>query len=464
MAFSEKCLIVVALVGDITVNAVYRGLLGTIAFMSTASLLFGQNGIVFTGQGPVNRSMGGASTAAPLDSLGAIYWNPATISALNSEMAFGIEVLWPHSTLSSSVPANVFGPGAPPSNLSGSTDSDAGVFPLPSIGLVYHDQNSPNTYGLGIMTIGGLGVNYPSDPSNPILQAPPPQGLGVGPVYSQLGVIQIAPTVSRQITDRLSIGVSPTVCLASLSLDPNIVVPPDHPGNGPFVSYPRAGNGSYAAGGGVNAGVFYYLTDDWRLGASVKSTQWISDFRYNGINAQGQPIREKFAFDYPMIASIGSSYTGMHRWLFASDFRYTDYANTDGFRDGSFGPDERVTGLGWRSTFGVALGAQRLVGKGTAVRAGYTFNQSPLRDQTDPTSPLATINIASPAFIMHTLYTGASWKIADRLMLSCAYAHGFENSIGGIYRGPQVIVPGSTVSGSSSADTFLFGMTGYFGG
>lgn len=90
-------------------NAVYRGLLGTVAFMSTASLLFGQNGIVFTGQGPVNRSMGGASTAAPLDSLGAIYWNPATISALNSEMAFGIEVLWPHSTLSSSVHANVFG-------------------------------------------------------------------------------------------------------------------------------------------------------------------------------------------------------------------------------------------------------------------------------------------------------------------------------------------------------------------
>jgi hypothetical protein len=42
---------------------------------------FAQFGATLTGVGPINRSMGGASTAAPLDTLGAFMWNPATITA-----------------------------------------------------------------------------------------------------------------------------------------------------------------------------------------------------------------------------------------------------------------------------------------------------------------------------------------------------------------------------------------------
>ena len=36
-----------------------------------------QIGMIFTGAGAVNRSMAGASTAAPIDASGALYWNPA---------------------------------------------------------------------------------------------------------------------------------------------------------------------------------------------------------------------------------------------------------------------------------------------------------------------------------------------------------------------------------------------------
>ncbi|MDD4033102.1 MAG: hypothetical protein PHS48_07655, partial [Bacteroidales bacterium] len=38
-------------------------------------------GILLRGMGAVNESMGGAAVAAPLDATGAIYWNPASISA-----------------------------------------------------------------------------------------------------------------------------------------------------------------------------------------------------------------------------------------------------------------------------------------------------------------------------------------------------------------------------------------------
>src|SRR5438552_3599267 len=73
-----------------------------------------QIGPILTGQGPVNRSMGGASVAAPLDSLGALYWNPAATSAVPNSADFAVELVFPQSRLSSSLSANTFRAGLPP--------------------------------------------------------------------------------------------------------------------------------------------------------------------------------------------------------------------------------------------------------------------------------------------------------------------------------------------------------------
>src|SRR4051794_11891225 len=87
-----------------------------------------QYGIALSGAGPENRGMGGASTAAPLDPSGALYWNPATITALpGSSVGVGLETLYPQSRLSSGLPANAFGPGIPPIPLRGSNRSDNGA-------------------------------------------------------------------------------------------------------------------------------------------------------------------------------------------------------------------------------------------------------------------------------------------------------------------------------------------------
>ena len=60
-------------------------------------------GIIFNGVGPINRSMGGASTAAPIDAAGAIYWNPATIGSLErSEVILGMELVLPTEAVSRS--------------------------------------------------------------------------------------------------------------------------------------------------------------------------------------------------------------------------------------------------------------------------------------------------------------------------------------------------------------------------
>lgn len=431
-----------------------------LATFVAAGVSCAQEGVVLTGAGPINRSMGGAATAAPISASGALYWNPASISGLRqTEMEFGLELLWPHTTLTSSVPANALGLGAPPVAFAGSTNSDSGIFPLPTMGLVYRCGDSPWTLGVGVLTVGGFGVNYPSSTTNPILQAPPLQGLGVGPLHTQLFVTQLVPTAAYQLTDRVSVGIAPTVTMASLSIDPNIVAPPDHPGGTPFVSYPRSGNSPISTGGGVQAGVYFAGPNGWQLGASVKSPQWLESFHFHSMNAQGQPLDVSFRLTYPLIVSAGAAYAGFPRWLFAADVRYIDYANADGFRQSGFGPNGAVQGLGWRSIFGLCAGMQYQCTDCLFLRLGYSYNQSPVSQPLAPDSPLATITIAAPSIIEHAIYVGATWHASESLLLSIAYAHGFENSLSGIYRGPTVIVPGSNVRSSASADALLIGAT-----
>src|SRR5580704_11844785 len=98
-----------------------------------------QYGVILSGGGAVQRSMAGTGTATNLDSLGGLFWNPATLSGLScNEVTLGCEVLMPHPTVFSSVPANTFGPGFPPVTLADSTKSDSGAMVLPNFGWSHH--------------------------------------------------------------------------------------------------------------------------------------------------------------------------------------------------------------------------------------------------------------------------------------------------------------------------------------
>jgi long-chain fatty acid transport protein len=420
-----------------------------------------QIGPIFAGAGPVNRSMGGAAVAAPLDATGAVFWNAATTAALPTSSAdFGVELLYPSSTLSSSLPANSFGPGIPPLPLEGSNRGDDGIFPLPSFALVYKPDDSPLTFGLGLFAIAGFGVNYPASntnpllgPVNPILTPQPPNGFGLGSIYSELTVAQITPTVAVKLSDRLAIGVAPALDLASLRADPLFVASPNSNG-----AFPSGTHTRIAWGGGVQGGVYYTLDGGWQLGASLKSPQWFEDFHFQSTDQLGRPRNIHFSADLPMIASLGVGYSGLERWLFAADFRYIDFEDTAGFRRSGFDRTGAVTGLGFRNVFAASLGAQYQVTDAASLRIGYTYNQDPI------TNAQSIFNVASATIIEHTLSLGASYKVTDTLSLSANYLHAFQNRI----QGPLVTalgeVPGSSIKSTVSADSFTIGVTVMFGG
>jgi len=425
-----------------------------LAALAAQTLPAAGQGIALRGVGPVNESMAGVAVGCPLDAAGAIQWNPASISGLPcSEMSFGFGLLLPTTQLSSRIDANAFGPGSPPITLAGADDSEPGVSAIPAMAMVYKEAGSRWSFGLGVLGVGGSHVNYPASvlggTTNPILF---PQPSGLGRLSASVDVLQIDPTVSYELTDRLSIGFAPTITIADLNASPLFLGPRNSDG-----TYPEGIGTRYTWGGGFQVGLYYTTDADWHFGASVKSPQWMEPFRFQTQDSFGRPQVETFHLDYPLIVSLGTSYTGFENWTIGCDVRYFNYASTAGFTDGGFAPDGALIGLDWKDVYSVALGVQRQVSQRLIVRMGYCYNTNPI------TSEASQFNVASPLITQHTIHVGASYVFADNWLFSVAYAHAFENEVSGLLQpAGSPPIPNTAVASKVSADTLTAGFSKRF--
>ncbi len=400
-----------------------------------ASDVFAQ-GITLRGVGAVNDGMAGAGVAAPLDAAGAIHWNPASIAAFdNNQASFGMMMVLPELEVASSI-----GP------FSGSSSSESGIAPIPVMALVHKTCNPRVNLGIGIYGIAGFKVNYDASLSNPILF---PQGsLGAIPTFGRVNTeaefFQIAPTVSFALTERLSIGMAPTMTVGQLSISPFFGSPPV---NG---AYPDSAGSRYHFGGGAQFGLYYLVNPNWTFGASLKTPQWFEEFRFKAQDSNGLPVNARLKFDYPLIASFGTAYYGIPGVVWATDFRYLDYANTDGFGDSGVNPDGTIAGTGWSSLFSVATGIQKQMSQRLTLRCGYVFNTNPINENN------VLINVAAPVITQHIATVGMSYRLTENLAASLAYLHAFENSQSGPYLD---VVPGSSIELTTAAYAISSGLS-----
>lgn len=394
-------------------------------------------GIIVSSAGPVNRSMGGASVAAPIDALGAIYWNPATISGLrSSETAFSLDLLSANQTVTSSV-----GP------YSGSTNSESGIFPIPNVGWVHRTSLPGLTIGLGVNGVAGFKTNLRSDPNNPAL-APAP--LGLGRVSSEASFLQLAPVASLALTDTFAIAAGPTITTGQVGLEPFVFAAPNANGR-----YSSAQSTRYHWGGGFQTGAYYIYSDALRFGAAFKSPTWMEKFEFYGEDQNGAPRPLQLDLDLPMIVSVGTSLAVAEGWLVALDVRYFDYANTSGLGDRAvFDSTGRLGGLDWSSVVATALGVERQLTAAWTVRGGYLYNQNPIKNSE------AFYNIASPLIYQHTISSGVSYNASESLAVNVGYSYLVDNT-----RRGQLISPvsgpiaGSSFTNSVDAHFLSFGLT-----
>ena len=404
-------------------------LLGTLVFLSVSGLARAQ-GILLRGIGAVNDSMGGTAIATPLDAAGAIYANPASISGLEEcQIGFDLGVIMPHSTVTS---------GGYTSN------SDAGQIPAPTMSMVYRDcPHSRLTFGLAIAGVGGAAALYPSTGStalNPIL--------GGRARASNVQLFEILPTASYRVTNRLALGFSPVIGLASLSVNP---MPLGLPANTPMENFGTR----YTWGGGFNVGAYYDLNCNWKTGFTFKSPVWTQSMRYTGVTTQPGLNESEFAINVPLSLGWGISFSGFSKTIIGVDVRYMDYAHSRGFRDIQDPASGNIIGLGWDSVTAVSTGIEHTLTDRLRIRAGYCFNTNPIPSESQ------FANVASPLMMQHVLGLGCTIALPKSIDAHLAWTHAFQKEESGTFHSP---IPGTQgkVTNSAYADTIVAGISKRF--
>jgi long-chain fatty acid transport protein len=421
---------------------------GIIAFCSSSALA---QGIVAPGAGPINRSMAGASTAAPVD-FGSSYWNPANLSGLErSEFLLGSELIIPSTHFTSSLPAGAINGILPRQGRYGVARSDSGVIPSLATGVSFRlADDSPVTFGLGVFGFVGGNVNYAGNPSIPLLSPnQPPRSFGFGPIYANAAFLALNPMVSYRVSERLSIGGGPVITSGTMSLSPAFFAAGPRREGGVLPTFPAATNARQFWGGGFQLGVLYEVNEDWNFGFSYKSPVWQERWGFNSANPDLSPRRIGIQAEIPAIYSWGVAYKGLDRALIDVDLRYFDYANA-----ALFGQSVRDGGLGWRSVFAVATGGQYALTERLTLRAGYLFNTNPIAE------PVTLFNVQLPGINQHTLSLGTSLALTKDITMSAAWVHGFRNSI----QGNIVEETGAFTKFDTQTDSIVLGLNVQFGG
>jgi long-chain fatty acid transport protein len=405
------------------------------------------------GVGAINSAMGGLGVAESSSILGAFYVNPAGLVAFRgTAIELGFELFKPDRTLSSSA-----GP------MSGSTRSTSQFVPVPAFGWSREVVDDKVVVGVAGLGIGGFGVDYPTDPRNPVL-APRPYGFGA--IFSNFSLMKIIPGVGWRATRKLRLGAALNVDWASLAVDPMPVAAPavdpgpdGTPGTGDDRAYySRATDASGAFGIGAQLGMQYALGRGVSLGLAYTSPQVFHRFEYHAVYenpnlpSYNTPRTIQFAMDVPAVYAGGLAWSAGRRLTVGVDGRYITYASTRGFSESGFAPDGAVKGFGWKNIWSVASGAQFRPTAGTALRAGYNYSGNPIPAE------LSMFNTAAPAVVQHHLTLGAGYMF-DGFGVDVGYYYAFKNSITGPFQTMGGPAPGTSITSSMTESSFLVGIT-----
>ena len=435
---------------------IYFGLL-----LSTVG--FAQVGHIMQGIGATNMSMGGAATAQPLSTSGALYWNPAAVSTFDGKiLSVDAGIFFSSPELSSEVSMSG-------TTLKGTTEDEKSPSIMPALSFVYGKENSKHTFGVSMFGVSGFGVDFPAEAnnpasttfnpainSNPILYPQNPVGFGgFGNVASNYMLMQIGFTYAYNITEKFAIGINPIINYSALELEPNPLASPDIP-----KGYPKSNNAS-AMGYGAQFGLFYGGKEGFKAGISYKTEQNFKAFEFENTYLDGSKAPDvTFQMDYPAILSFGIGYSHK-KFDFALDYRMIDYENTDGFTAKGWTQTASVKGFGWENISVLSAGVQLNMVEKLPIRLGYTYSGNPIN------SELAFFSIPATAVIENAYQIGLGYEFNKKITLNTVFHYGTSNgATQGTMLNPMMVsatnpygaVPGSKVSYEMTTSMLQFGL------
>jgi long-chain fatty acid transport protein len=394
------------------------------------------NGYQLIGVGQMQKSMAGAVTAAPMDTMTAIT-NPAGMARVGQRADFSMEAFMPKRSVDFSA-------------LGGQSDKGGSeLYGVPSVGWVAKAFNRDNVYfGGGMFATSGLGVDYDQTLMMPAGASPTGNDITFSG-YSAIQFWQMAPTVAWNVSDRTSLGVSLNVDYQSVTIDEKIrgILPAGStpPGSTPDVSL-DLGRPTSQLGYGFGVGVLHDVTDKVTVGAAYISKQRFPDaiFRvgdfdvqaYNG--AVGAAGKYKLDLDYPQQFAAGIAVRPTDRWLVDFDVKWINWSDTHdrvhlSGPANSFNAAQNPTGssnstdlpFGWNNQTVYKLGVQFAATQALTLRGGYNYAKAPI-DEADVLN-----NLIFPAIVERHLSLGFDYALGAHWGIGGTYMKAFKESLTG---------------------------------
>ncbi len=350
------------------------------------------------GFGPINSSMGGAGVALPEDSLNALGFNPALLTAAEgNQISFTTEFfeddIQIHTTHGS---------------LSGDARPTSHLTIAPSFGWMVRDPRKKLALGFGLIAVAGFGTDYPQDNAS-ILFAQPPNGFGR--IYTGYQVTKIPVAFAYQVAPKLSVGASLNIYVGQFYVAPLPDGTFDTAANGDRW-YPEAGKPSQSFAAAAQLGFVYQATPMVSVGASVTTPQNYSPYTYNSTIADptsrsyGIARTLSYDLDGPMVISFGTGLKSPDKKMqIAIDGMFTKYRGVNGFGSDGGIVNGIIEPFGWRNVWTVKAGVMRQMTDTLTVRAGYNYSQMPLRGE------VVISATGAPATFQHHITGGFSMKI-----------------------------------------------------
>ncbi len=355
-----------------------------LALLVLPTLVWGTNGMYLGGYGSEAAGRAGANIAVADRALG-LQANPAGIAQLQgNHYSVDIQILMPDLSYS----------GDPFGN---SIEGDDRSFYMPSFSYVRGGAETPWTWGIGVVSQGGMGATYEgySTPFGTTDQT-----------YSQVRFGTVTPTVAYNATPNLSFGLSANLGWSDVEfrfwpetsfytdsgtpLDPSDDVGFFGPN---LIEQATAFNYSF------RSGVMWSVNPKWQVGA-IYQTKTQGDYEDGKLSLDMSSLglgnvkydAEVDGFTWPEQYGVGVQFRPAERWILALDVKRHMWSDAieritvEGKNpDNAFSPFPVVqlpfTFL-WDDQTVTALGAEFRLNDDVTLRAGFNHGDSPVPDET----------------------------------------------------------------------------------
>jgi long-chain fatty acid transport protein len=373
-------------------------------------------GFELPGVGPVNNSMGAAGVALLTDSQAALNTNPALIAkSMGNQITFSTELFKDGARFDATV-----------GNVSGGSDGTIAMAVIPSFGWMGRLSDSSRiVLGFGLLGVAGFRTDFAQNSQNPLLNTQPN---GYGRFYTDLQIAKIPFALAMQATSKLSLGMSLNLYRGLLAASPLPGSPPNVSTTGQLY-IPTAGNQVPSFGFGVQLGAVYDVNPMLSLGLSYTTPQKFQAYTWNSTNADVTSpsfgLNEKLTFklDGPQTVTFGVGLKPTSHVRIGIDGREVKMASVTGIGD------DANSLIGWRSVWAVMVGGEVWLSDKTALRAGYSYLQTPI------VADRVAFSLGTPSTFQQHFSVGAGTMVTPHM--------GFDL---GVYVVPRESITGPVLS------------------